>query len=296
MIPRIEFIGLLCFLFLTTCSSNNKNTISSADKSKKNGNIVISTNEFQNSFLPNYSCDTFNINLDKRYYVDKNGWPCLGKDDSLKLINYAIKSDDIKYALEGKDTVLWKLFYLLPRTREILNTDLYDSIIALSDTNKFHKLEKSKMYDLIESDAVILGEVIDKRFVGDTINCFYYKTEYIVRVDEVLHSYFKLEKNDNVILKSTSGFVAGCNPKDPKLLIRSDHIREFKIRDKWIFLLKHNEYYSKYLFRIKENDKNFNDKYCSRVFQMYNGNNLYDFNDPLMIENIRLFYKKILQN
>ena len=296
MIFKTNLILLSSFL-IVSCSLKSERTSQKDDLNKDHYDINLNnSNTNQGSVLQSYDCDSFQYNVSEKYIVDKNGVPFLSKKDSSDLINYALKNDQIRYAIWGKDTVLWRLFYLLPRTRNIINAQLYDSILNTNDAFFLNGLEKSQMHDLTNADAVIIGRVIDKRYVRDTIKCFYYKTEYIVRVDEVLHSYFKLERNNIVLLNSNAtGYEGACNPKDPKLFGSIANMREFKIGDKWIFLLNHSDYYSKFLFRITK-ESSYADKYCSRAFDMYSGNNLYNYGNESLVNNIRSFYKLLFKN
>ena len=246
---------------------------------------------------PSFDCSKFNYHINSSYYTNKNGFPTLSMKDSVDLIEYAIKHNHLKFAIWGKDTVYWRLFYLLPRLRAIVNTSLYDSLIKHKVI--FNGLTNSQMYDLTNADAVILGEVKDKRLIRDSLECFYYKTEYIIKVEEVLHSYFALKNNSEVLVKAITGYTGGCDPQHPGVRDKADIIREFEIGDKWIFFLNHNEYYSKFLFRIRNPMTStiyFADKYCPNSFAMYNGNDLYNYKNDTLMNSIKLFYKTLFQN
>jgi hypothetical protein len=181
-------------------------------------------------------------------------------------------------------------FYLLPRIRSIINCNLYDSIINGPDSINFLGFSKYEMNDLINSDAVIIGEVVEKKDIFDSTKCYYFKRDYIIKVDEVLHSYFSLNINDRVLFKSPIGIAGGCNPSQPNVLDHSTHLREFNVGDKWIFFLKHNTYYIKFITTINRTN-HYSDIYCPHAFYKYEGNGLFDFNNISIINAIREFYR-----
>jgi hypothetical protein len=315
MVLKINFI-LLSFLLAVSCSEKNQPTVKAQDYIKNN--FVIRPDENDNPVLLPFECDSFKYDVSEKYYINKDGEPTLNKKDTIDLIEYAVKSGHIKYAVlpnNKKDTLLWKLFELLPRIRGIINSAVYDSILLNHDEG-FKEIEnvfkehivkgaplvvseeqavKAFMLSLTIADAVILGEIVDKRFVRDTAKCFQFGTEFIIKVDEVLHSYFKLEKNSKVLIRVASGFAGGCDPKNPKIRDMPAHGREFYTGDKGIFYLNHAQYYTAFIFR-RTYPNNYNDKYCSRAFQMESWNELSDYRNDSLLNNIRLFYKAMFKN
>jgi hypothetical protein len=146
-----------------------------------------------------FECDDFEYNISPEYFVDEQGNPYWTQEEISKMLHYGIKSNSIGSLINGNDTNKYGLRYLLPRIRNIIDTVWYDSIIFNCDKINYLGLEKSKLYDLISSDAVILGHVIDKRYVRDISKCYLYKTEYKVKVNEIIHSYFEINKDDEVL-------------------------------------------------------------------------------------------------
>lgn len=283
IIKSSSFLYFFCYFFLLFgCSSQSQNNSKNPFKT-----LGIDT------ILTPSDCNEFKYKLSDKYFVNSKGEPFLTKEDSIKIINYAIKFNQFKYAILGRDTNIYRLFYLLPRIRNIIDTLWYDSLITYKDKIKYRNLDHTTLYSVISSDAVIKGEVTDKIYVRDSANCYYYKTEYKVKVYEVLHSYFSLQKNDVVLLKTYTGYEAGCMPKMPNLFHTTSHKEPFKIGDKCIFLLAHDEYYCKFITFINNPmaEPDYSDEYCSSAFQLSNFKDTYDCEDKKLVENIRLFFK-----
>ena len=290
-------LSQLILVSLISCSTRSQNHSPATEPpiTKDSLKYVYSN---RSSATPGFDCNKFNYHVSSKYNTDKNGFPTLSKKDSADLVEYALKHNHLKFALYGKDTVLWRLFYLIPRIRGAVNTELYDSLIDHRLTS-FNGLTNPQMYDLTNSDAVILGEVKEKRLIMDSTRCFYYRTEFVIKVEEILHSYFPLKNNSEVLLKSMTGYIGGCDLKNRWIRDKRDIIREFEVGDRWIFFLNHNEYYSKFLFRIRDPKTSttyFADEYCPNSFGMYNGNDLYNSKNDTLINSIKLFYKTLFKN
>lgn len=285
-----------CFLLIGSCSnkkqngeSDNKLLIGQEETTKKNSPEII------RPVKEGFHCNDFSYDVSEKYCVDQEGYPLLTEEESISLMNYAKKNGQIKNKSFEKET--YRFLYLLPRLRNQINTHLYDSIINSDDQINFNGLDKWQMNDLINSDAVILGEITDKRFIRDTIKCYFFKTEYKIKVNEVLHSYFKLNENSVVLIKDINGFVGGCDLKFANSFDNTDHVMQFRVGDKWIFFLKHNEYYSKFflLKEWKKSNLNYQDVYCPQAFSMYSGNSLFNYSNKKLINNIRLFFEHYLK-
>ncbi|HKR07172.1 MAG TPA: hypothetical protein VJY62_21220 [Bacteroidia bacterium] len=290
MTIQSHFTLLYVFLFITGCSSHPQNRVLGEDVSKNNLRV---SSLIQNPVLKGFDCDSFKYNLDDKYIVGADGYPYLTHEDSLKIITYAIKYGDIKYAFQNskKDTNLNLLMYLLPRVRNIIDTVWYDRI-QKDDNLIYNGLKKYDLYDLIYSDAVILGKVINKITIQDSSKCFFYKTEYLIKVNEVLHSNFKLNNGDYVVVKDKMGTVGGCFPEHPDYVSSLGHTKEYDIGDQCIYFLHHSYYYIKFLALISaKNHDNYDDKYCDKAFEMYNIYQIYDCNDK-KIDNIRNFFNE----
>ncbi|MGI8893506.1 MAG: hypothetical protein ACR2GN_08595 [Bacteroidia bacterium] len=243
-------------------------------------------------------CNFFKYTLSDQYYVDDMGNPYISEVDSINIIPHAIKTGEIKNAFtpkHSKDTNIRNLYYLLPRVRKIYDDDLIDTVITSKSNSISDQLSNRQIYNLFYSDAVIIGEVINKLYVLDTNNCYYYKGEYLIKVNEILHSYFNLDKEDVVLIKFTEGYLGGCRKEQPGAYLTSPHITEIDIGQKGIFYLNHSNYYLKFINTI--NNPNYTiqykDKYCPKAFAFNLGNTVFTTESEISLNELRNFLHEI---
>lgn len=126
-------------------------------------------------------------------------------------------------------------------------------------------LDYSLVNRFIENEAVIFGKVVAKDDYSDS--CLFYTTTYTIRVDSVLHSYFSLEINDIVLLKTNgSGHVGGCGKENKqKYYFTSSHEYVYQVNESDYFFLNRTTYLRQYEVFIKNNKRYF-DPYCYNSF------------------------------
>ena len=270
-----KILQVIIILFLLNINISYSQTETQLDFNNREYKLLIpSKPERGKVSTEGFKCKDFNYKVSNQYFVDENSNPYLTEEETSKMIEIGIRSNQITTLINGNDTNKYALRYFLPRVRNIIDTIWHDSIVFKDDKINYGHLSKHQIYDLISSDAVVLGEVTDKLFISDVTKCYLYKTDYIVKVNEVLHSYFELNNGDSVLLKSTLGFEGGCNLENRDLVGIESHGNTYQIGDKWIFFLKHNSYYTDFLYNGKINLPKYDDVYCPHAFMMYNGNHL----------------------
>ena len=262
--------------------------------------------QFEDHDIPQvkgFDCDSFQYSVSKKYFFGNDGFPVLTQDDSIALVYYANKIDAFP-TQSGTILPISSILYLLPRTRGIINTSVYDSIQF--DSKTFYDLRsffagkiredaslvatredaaKAFMLQLISSDAAVTGEIIDQRLINDSTKCFYFKSEYKLRIKHVFNSHFDLKGGDEVLIVSTHGFSAGCNIEKQNMLDVPVHGNQIVPGQSGLFLLRHSEYYSRFLIHVSKEEV-YADKYCPNAFVNSDWNGMYDVSDTNLIYQI----------
>lgn len=210
----------------------------------------------------------------------------LSASDSLELFSYAAK-------VKAPATDFVKLLNFLPRVQRTVDEAWYDKLMLdKSGKAQYKSLRWVNLATLINADAVVIGEVIDKVNYVDTGKCFYYKSSYFVKVKEVINANIDVREGDIVMIKHTSGYMGGCS-KNPKMYMTSNYGREYKIGEKNVFLLQHYKYKT-WFVRIRQDEKKkkrFNDKFCEHAFIIPFNNDKFDISNTALLNDTRLFFQ-----
>lgn len=250
--------------------------------SKKNHNVTQQTKA-----KDYFGCDYYN------YFPDE-GYPRISKKDSVDLIKYAIQKNLIKDAIRDKDTVMCLLAHKLPFIKGIFDTSWYEKVVIAGNYDKKFAggLKDYQLEDIIRSEATIIGKVIDKKYLYDTTKCFKFKVIYIIRVEEVLHSYFPLKKDDLVMVYDILGPAGGCSPNLPEAYLSASHMyAEYRKDALDIFLLWRWNYYRAFIcFDLWTGDGiPYQDNYCRNAFTLNPYNSDYSLKNKEIYEDIKKF-------
>lgn len=206
--------------------------------------------------------------------------------DSIELFNYAKK-------VKAPNADFIKLLNFLPRVQMTVDDRWYDALMLDKESKAQYKsLRWVDLATLINSDAVIIGEVVDRVDYADSSKCYYYKSAYYIKVKEIINSNFPLQEGDLVMVKHTSGFMGGCS-KNPNLYMTSNYGKDYKIKEKNVFLLQHYKYKT-WFVRIRQDEKKrkrFNDKFCENAFVVPFNNQRFDIVNTSLINDTRLFFQ-----
>lgn len=227
---------------------------------------------------PYESCSYYN------YFPGDNTY--LSPSDSLELYSYATK-------VKSPTTSFIKLLNFLPRVQRTLDEEWFDKLMLDKESKAQYKsLRWVDLATLINSDAVIVGEVIDKVDHIDTSQCFYFKSSYFVKIKEIINSNVGLNEGDIVMIKHTTGYMGGCS-KNPTLYMTSNYGKEYKVNEKNVFLLQHYKYKT-WFVRIRQDSKKrkrFNDKFCENGFIIPFNNQKFDISNVALLSDTRLFFQ-----
>ncbi|OQX76827.1 MAG: hypothetical protein B6D61_08170 [Bacteroidetes bacterium 4484_249] len=170
----------------------------------------------------------------------------------------------------------FSLFYRMKRTdtafaNEIKRAYYKDNTLF----NKKYGIDYYLARYIIDSDAVVYGEVISKDNYSDS--CLFYKTTYIIRVDSVIYSYFPIIKGDKIIIKTTNfGFDGGCRSGDDKLGFSTNlHSYNYNNTEFSVFFLSKPIYIEHFNKMIFDKSKYY-DKFCPNSFIIPNNYKLND--------------------
>ncbi len=239
-------------IFITILFSLGTNILSAQNIFLKNS---FDSHEINNSNTSENACK-------RNWFNEKEELPFLTKEDSFLIFEYVNKHKlNINPNLKFNNFV-----YLLPRIREQVNIDLYDKLIA-NKSIYYKELNWIDIINLIQSDAIIVGRVIDKKENFKLNHVYFYKTDYYIIVEEVIHAYFPVQKGDTVLVKSSLGICGTCDPNQKIMMVVSEHEKDFKINERQVFMLEHNSgYYMKFL-KIYHTGL-YDDQYCRSAFEV----------------------------
>jgi hypothetical protein len=125
--------------------------------------------------------------------------------------------------------------------------------------------------DIIVNDAVIRGNVMDK--INDHKECRYFSTTYFIEVDTIIHSYFRLNIGDTVMMHTPLIGYTYCEQNKPRGYGAITHNKDYKIGETDLYLYLDRDVYVRHLRRaIKDSSKNYKDPYCSNSLFRNPGN------------------------
>ena len=230
-----------------------------------------------------FACENYN-------YFDRSTPYIYNQQDSIKLVNYLLKSKRfkndtarIKYLFSGLSA------YIPTRILGNVDTVLFDKYFL--PEMGYKNFDHNNTISLIVADAVFVGEVVSVLQVKDTSRCLFYKTLYSIRVDKVLHSYFKLKKGDIIVAGDIMGYSGGCTPGEDYIDVFTD-FPEYHKGSKGIFLPSHNAYDMTFISRVKYNNTDYADDYCPNFFRLLQNFYETDLND----KNIQADIKSLFNN
>ena len=225
-----------------------------------------------------FSCDYY-------HYFRDTAYPMITKEDSIQLERYSKKYHKIANRHSGFKA---SLFYFLPFVNGTIDTIMAEKLEDEVKTFRFNTLKYADVYPGIIYDAMIMGIVIDKRQFRDTIHCLKFKTEYVIEVTDVIHSYFGLKKGDKVLVKDVMGYI-GCGKRGDQVKLYIPDIEEYNIGDESFFVLDRNSYISAFL--NKHTTSRYDDVYCPQSFMMHSGSSYYNENIKDKIYDLKLFFE-----
>ena len=151
--------------------------------------------------------------------------------------------------------------------------------------------------NIINNDAVIIGEVIDK--INHYKKCRYFTTTYFIKVTSVIHSYFPLSINDTILIQSYSFGVTGyCESNKPTSRIELYGMHDYEIGEKnLLFLLNRRNYIRAFETIISKKEQNYKDPYCYNSFSRQARNEIIQNKiNNTNIKNLKSFVKQINSN
>ena len=122
----------------------------------------------------------------------------------------------------------------------------------------------------------------------------YFKTTYIIKIDKILNKHSEIDINDTVELKHITGYVGNCDPKNKDLFSMMPGIKEYKIGERNIFLLSHNNYYSHFIKNKYDQNSKYEDEYCPNAFLLSLENEYFDISRFDVLEKF-MKYNKIVK-
>ncbi|MEZ5199725.1 MAG: hypothetical protein R2764_26080 [Bacteroidales bacterium] len=186
--------------------------------------------------------------------------------DTYEYFQYFKKIITKNHAPYGGDPYGFGMLYRIKRT----DTSFSNEITREFYGNRSHYIEKYGVdyylaRNIVNSDAVVYGEVVSKKNYSDS--CLFFTTTYIVRVDSVLFSYFPIEIGNKVIIKTSNfGYEGGCKTGIQKRMFTStSHSYDFNENEFSLFLLSKSHYIMAFNKFILNNPK-FYDKFCYNSF------------------------------
>ena len=224
----------------------------------------------------------------KLYYTDSSNNPFITLSEKNELIRLAKARGDILIDEEKKEFDAYKLLFLLPRMRGLIDSVEYDSLLKVSNKS----IDWHVKYTLLTYDAVIAGTVINIDYEQAKQKCLYYKTTYYVVINEIFESHSNIHIGDTVSLKFTEGYVGKCDSKNSNLFSVMSDVKSYKKGEKNIFLLSHNEYYSNFIKNSINQNNKYEDVYCPDAFQLTLENEYYDISKENVLEKLNQYSNK----
>lgn len=256
------------------------------------------------------SCSqTLKYNWKFKNYFGYDTLPPITSEEEKLLISYVAARWGVERCciLPNGDTTAIPLYSNLPIIRGHYNQVWLDSLRGgIDNSPKYKGVDYSDLYNILLVDALIEGEVIDKRSVSEQYpnKCLHYKTELVIKVSDILHSYIDIEIGDYVIVKQRDGTSVGCLPKHSgtgenkvgtKVYQTSSHGNFHVVGEKSLFAIDNSASYSYFFYQIKKSNSNYDDSYCGHCFVLGLGHD--GFVERLMDdqEEIKEFFKTVVK-
>ncbi|MBL4652558.1 MAG: hypothetical protein JKY53_06790, partial [Flavobacteriales bacterium] len=219
--------------------------------------LVIITTFFFNASL-GFTQSIESIDLESKYhfknYFGYDKLQTVTSEEEDKIVKYAISLGLIEHAImKNGDTAIANLYYLLPRVRGIHNSPWLDSFSTRGSELDYKGVDYRTIYSIIRADAFIQGKVVDVRYVSQELwdKCYNFKTEFVVEVIEVVHSYMDISVGDFVLVCEEQGYTGGCgvNPQPkPVVFEQMSHRKFYGIGDTSYFALEHHITYQNFFY------------------------------------------------
>ena len=236
---------------------------------------------------PYFNCDHY------AYFPGDN--TILSTDDSLALFSYAT-SVKVEYsrdpAVHAKE--FSKLANFLPRVWHTVDDVWYDKLMLDKNSKaRFKSLNWVDLAAIINSEAIIVGKIIDVQNHIDTTQCYYFKSTFYIKVKEVINSSFPLEEGDIVMIKHGIGYMGGCS-NNPMMYTSANMGQDYKKGESNVFFLQHYKYKAWFvkLRQDKKKKARFDDTFCKNAFIIPFNNYKYDISNKALLEDIKRFFAK----
>jgi hypothetical protein len=209
--------------------------------------------------------------------------------DSIKLVNYLLRTKQFQ-----NDTARMK--YLFDYLSAYIPTRIFGTIdTALFDTyflphTGYKNFDFNNTISLIDADAVFVGEVVEVNKIKDTTKCLFFKTQYSIKVLDVLHSYFPLKKNDRILAGDIMGYTGGCTPGEDLIEVFTD-FPEYHKGDKAIFLPSSAAYNMLFVRKVKYGN-DYEDEYCPHFFRLFDNFATADCTDKKLLNDIKSLFNQ----
>lgn len=223
----------------------------------------------------------------------------MSKQDSIDSYNYFQYMKKIvtqNNAPFGGDPYSFYNLYLMNRTDTAFAMEIKREYYSdKSNYNKKYDIDYYLARYIIDSDAVVSGEVVSKDNYSDS--CLFYTTTYIIRVDSVICSYFPISKGDKVIIRTNNfGYEGGCKTGDEKrVFTESSHAYDYKENEFSVFFISKSIYIEQFNNFIFNNPKYF-DEFCYNSFIAPNNNKLNGLFEKSNPNSLLKFVRNIQKN
>lgn len=296
---RKIFITSVCLIFFYPVFAQPKWKATDGEWSgKRNWTFFQSIGDYPYLEFRMDTLDTTDyFNCSNYHYFSDTAFPKISYEDSVKAAEYMywlwnFENEYREVKLPGPPDQS-SIFFHLPHIQNKIDTFWLHKIIKERKTFKFGSLSFKDVYQFINDDALIKGEIIAKRYVRDTTRCVFYKTEYIIRVTEVIHSYFDIKRGDKVLAAGyCNGYEGGCHKnisvEARQVFSSCSHTENHSVGDNLIFMINRNMYQS----ITRHNWYQDEEIYCPQKFNCYSSRELTsEVNNK--IADLKLFFKNI---
>lgn len=153
-----------------------------------------------------------------------------------------------KQLFEGFDTVSYvkglrayqiELKYAI-RKRFVNSRD--SLVMILNAPEKKGNLNNSELTHALWNEIVFTGKVLAKRGTFDDDSCKFFKTTYLLVIEDLLFSaYPDIENHDTIVLKSTEGPI-GTSCGHSKVYVNFSHYGGYDVGNHYLFCLTNTDY------------------------------------------------------
>lgn len=235
---------------------------------------------------PYHECSYYN------YFPNDN--TNLTDEDSMALYSYASRVK-VEYKTKAHDESVEfsRLTNFLPRIWNTVDKEWYDKLMLDKQSKaRYKSLNWVDLAGIINSDAIIVGKIIDIENHIDTNRCFYFKRSFYIKIKEVVNASFDLKEGDIVQIKHGTGYMGDCS-KYPSMFMSSNMGKEYKIGETNVFFLQHYKYKA-WFVKLRQDEgkrERFSDEFCSNAFIIPFNNHKYDISNVDLLGDIRLFFE-----